>query len=370
MSTLMILNVRKNNITGMISNLEFPENCESLEALDLSQNQIEGQFPKSLARCTNTFPCLLKNISDLRVLALRSNNFYGGIGCPVVKTNATWPALQIIDLAYNNFNGEVPGFPLTTWQAMKGNGDVSDSNYIEVSSSGFGHIYTIPGEAHLPYELRHHATFTFSYEPAITITSKGFKRDLAKIITVLTLIDFSCNNFSGPIPKEMGALKSLYVLNLSSNAFTGEIPSSFGNMRQLESLDLFLEFLNLSNNQLVGKIPAGTQISTCPRDSFTGNKGLWGPPLTVDYKARLLPPPTLNGSHPNSTDEIDWDLISVEIGFVFGFAVAVGSLVFFKRWSKWYYRSMYKILVKIFPQLEERIGPHRRHVHINQRWRR
>ncbi|XP_068318804.1 receptor-like protein 7 [Pyrus communis] len=380
MSTLRILNVRKNNITGMISNLEFPECCDSLEALDLSQNRIEGQFPKSLASCrsliflnleenqiTDTFPCLLKNISTLIVLALRSNNFYGGIGCPVVKTNATWPALQIIDLAYNNFNGEVPGFSLATWQAMKDNTNNS---------------FSLTGNDNDPYIM-----LSFSYEPALTVTSKGLKRDLAKILTVLTLIDFSCNNFSGSIPKEMGALKSLYFLNLSSNAFTGEIPSSFGNIQQLESLDLshnklsgqipeqlaklnFLAFLNLSNNQLVGKIPAGTQISTFPRDSFTGNKGLWGPPLTVDNKARLSPPPTLNGSHPNSTDEIDWDLVSVEIGFVFGFAVAVGSLVFFKRWSKWYYRSMYKILVRIFPQLEERIGPHRRHVHINQRWRR
>ncbi|XP_048430900.1 receptor-like protein 7 [Pyrus x bretschneideri] len=402
MSRLLILNVRKNNITGMISNLEFPKNCESLAVLDLSQNQIEGQLPKSLARCrrlkilnlgenqiTDTFPCLLKNISTLIVLALRSNNFYGGIGCPVVKTNASWPALQIVDLAYNNFNGEVPGFSLTTWQAMKGNRDISDSNYIEVSSRGHGHPFVSTKAALIPDKpaYRGHATFTFSYEPAITITTKGLKRDMAKIITVLTLIDFSCNNFSGSIPKEMGALKSLYFLNLSSNAFTGEIPSSFGNMRQLESLDLsqnklsgqipqqlaklnFLAFLNLSNNQLVGKIPAGTQISTFPRDSFTGNKRLWGPPLTVDNKTGLSPPPTLNGSHPNSTNEIDWDLISVEIGFVFGFAVAIGSLVFFKRWSKWYYRSMYKILVRIFPQLEERIGPHRRLVHINQRWRR
>ncbi|RXI01458.1 hypothetical protein DVH24_014807 [Malus domestica] len=280
MRRLIILNVRKNNITGMISNLEFPENCEcrSLIFLNLEVNQI-----------TDTFPCLLKNISTLIVLALRSNNFYGGIGCPVVKTNATCPILQILDLAYNNFNGEVLGFSLTTWQAMKDNTNI-----------GF-------------------PSTVISYEPAITITSKGLKRDLAKILTILTLIDFSCNNFSGPIPKEMGDLKSLYFLNLSSNVFTGEIPSSFGNMRQLESLDLsenklsgqipqqlaklnFLAFLNLSNNQLVGKIPA----------------------------------------------------------------VAFGSLVFFKRWSKWYYRTMYKILVKIFPQLEEGIDPHRRHVHINQ----
>ncbi|TQD94263.1 hypothetical protein C1H46_020077 [Malus baccata] len=381
MSTLRILNVRKNNIAGTIT---IPEKCDSLETLDLSQNQIRGQLPKSLARCrrlrflnleenqiTDTFPCFLKNVSTLSVLALRSNNFYGGIGCPVVKTNGTWPVLQIIDLAYNNFNGEVPGFSLTSWQAMKDNKDIGFPSTVSVFQG----------------ENLHGGGGEFFYEHAITITSKGLKSDLAKILTILNLIDFSCNNFSGPIPKEMGDLKSLYLLNLSSNAFTGEIPSSFGNMRQLESLDLsqnklsgqipqqlaklnFLAFLNLSNNQLAGKIPAGTQISTFPRDSFTGNKGLWGPPLTVDNKAGLSPPPTFNGSHPNSTNEIDWDLISIEIGFAFGFAVAVGSLVFFKRWSKWYYRTMYKILVKIFPQLEERIGPHRRQVHINQRWRR
>ncbi|CAN6724188.1 unnamed protein product [Malus baccata var. baccata] len=364
MSTLRILNVRKNNIVGTIT---IPEKCDSLETLDLSQNQIRGQLPKSLARCrslgflnleenqiTDTFPCLLKNVSTLSVLALRSNNFYGGIGCPVVKTNGTWPVLQIIDLAYNNFNGEVPGFSLTSWQAMKDNKDIGFPSTVSVFQD----------------ENLHRGGGEFFYEDAITITSKGLKSDLAKILTNLTLIDFSCNNFSGPIPKEMGDLKSLYLLNLSSNAFTGEIPSSFGNMRQLESLDLsqnklsgqipqqlaelnFLAFLNLSNNQLAGKIPAG----------------LWGPPLTVDNKAGLSPPPTFSGSHPNSTNEIDWDLISIEIGFAFGFAVAVGSLVFFKRWSKWYYRTMYKILVKIFPQLEERIGPHRRYVHINQRWR-
>ncbi|BFG36456.1 hypothetical protein CerSpe_227300 [Prunus speciosa] len=208
--------------------------------------------------------------------------------------------------------------------------------------------------------------------------------DLVKILSIFTLIDFSSNNFSGPIPKEMGEFKSLHVLNLSGNAFTGEIPSSFGNMRVLESLDLsqnklnghiplqlaeltFLSSLNISYNQLIGRIPTGPQLSTFPNDSFIGNKGLWGPPLTVDDKARLPPPPTVNGRPPNfgHHHEVNWDLIIVEIGFTFGFGVAVGSLVLCKRWSKLYYRAMYNILLKIFPQLEERIGTHRRHVHIN-----
>ncbi|BFG35460.1 hypothetical protein CerSpe_217340 [Prunus speciosa] len=378
---IRVLNLRRNNLTGTISNFEFPEFCE-LDTLNLGENQIKGQFPKSLANCTglqilnlgenhmvDTFPCLLKNISTLRVLVLQSNKFYGRIECP--KTHGTWPMLQIINLARNNFNGEIPRRSLTTWRSMMANeGDsLAKAKFLEFSNPGRYRV-------------------DFSFKDGITVTSKGSQMDLLKILSIFTLIDFSCNNFSGLIPKEIGEFKSLYVLNLSGNAFTGEIPSSFGNMRVLESLDLshnklggqippqlanltFLSFLNLSYNQLVGRIPTSTQFSTFPKDSFTGNKGLWGPPLTVDNKAGLSPPPALNGSLPNSGHRgINWDLISVEIGFTVGFGVSVGSLVLCKRWSKWYYRAMYRMVLKIFPQLEERIGIHRRHVHINRRWRR
>ncbi|XP_016648365.1 PREDICTED: receptor-like protein 12 isoform X2 [Prunus mume] len=369
--TLAVLNLRRNNLSGTVPD-KFPEHC-SLKTLDLNGNQIGGQFPKSLANCTmlevlnlgnnqiaDTFPCLLKNISTLRVLVLRSNKFYGGFGCP--KPHGNWTMLQIVDIALNKFSGEIRGKCLRTWKAMMGDDDdaMSELNHLQ-----FTGVY---------------------YQDAITVTNKGLEMEFVKILTVFTSIDISSNNFSGSIPKEVGQLKSLYVLNLSSNAFTGAIPTSLSKLRQLESLDLsnnklggeipaelakltFLSFLNLSNNQLVGKIPSTAQLSTFSAASFTGNKGLCGIQLNITCNNPSESPDAVQKA-PNHHREINWGVISVEIGFTFGFGIAIGSLVLCKRWSKWYYKAMYNILLKIFPQLEERIGIHRRHVHINQRWKR
>ncbi|KAM5559159.1 receptor like protein 23-like [Rosa sericea] len=316
---LSVIDLKRNNLSGTIPD-NFLNGCE-LQTLDLSNNKIQGQFPKSLVNCsklevlnignnniTDTFPCFLMSLSTLRFLILRSNKFYGSIGCP--KTNGTWPVLQIIDLAHNNFSGDMPGRLSLTWQAMVSNEDDSPTNL------GFSYQECINSEPtnRACYRYNGETDTDVYYRVAITTNIKGLELDVVKILTIFTLIDYSSNKFNGSIPEEIGELKSLYVLNLSGNAFTGNIPSPFGKMRQLESLDLsknhlsgqippefanltFLAFLDLSNNELVGKIPTSTQISTFPNTSFEGNKGLWGPPLTVDA---VLPPPISNGnsSHP------------------------------------------------------------------------
>ncbi|RXI01455.1 hypothetical protein DVH24_014804 [Malus domestica] len=48
-------NLRRNNLTGTISNFEFLENSD-LKPLELNRNQIQGQFPKSLANCSGEVP--------------------------------------------------------------------------------------------------------------------------------------------------------------------------------------------------------------------------------------------------------------------------------------------------------------------------
>ncbi|KAM3737770.1 hypothetical protein ACB098_09G081500 [Castanea mollissima] len=295
--TLRVLNLRRNNLSGSISD-KFPGNC-GIQTLSLNGNLLKGKLPNSLASCTylevldignnyieDVFPCYLKNISSLRVLILRSNKFNGSIDCG--GPNTSWPMLQIIDLASNNFTGQLPRKYFSTWKAMLDEEDKVRSmiNHLQCSFH-FGQFY---------------------YQNKITVTSKGLDIEQVKILTVFTSIDISDNKLEGPIPETIGELKSLYVLNLSHNALMGKIPLSLGNLSQLESLDLssnkitgeipmqlcyltFLEALNLSFNQLVGPIPQGKQFGTLSNYSYIHNKELCGFPLTTRYTSDEAPPP-------------------------------------------------------------------------------
>ena len=166
--------------------------------------------------------------------------------------------LQIIDLALNNFTGQLPRKSSSTWKAMMANeGEVmSKLNHLQFRFLHFGQFY---------------------YQDMITVTTKGLELELVSILSLFTSIDVSCNKLDGPIPEEVAALKSLYSLNISHNALSGQIPPSLGNLTQWESLDLssnnltgeipmqladltFLAVLNLSFNKLVGQIPQGKQL--------------------------------------------------------------------------------------------------------------
>ncbi|MED6121508.1 hypothetical protein PIB30_030815 [Stylosanthes scabra] len=363
----VVLNLRQNNLSGPIPDI-FPASC-ALKTLDLHGNILEGQIPKSLANCstlevldlgnnqiTDGFPCSLENISTLRVLVLRNNNFHGNIGCP--KTNGTWQILQIVDLAFNRFNGILPAKCFKTWEAMMHDEDKADSE-----------------ENHLRYEVLKFAPKY--YQDSVTVTSKGLAMELVKILTLFTSIDFSSNHFQGEIPKELFDFKALHVLNISNNALCGQIPPSIGNLKQLESLDLsnnslqgeiptelaslnFLSVMNLSFNELVGRIPTGTQIQSFPNSSFIHNKGLCGAPLTA-ICSEVSP---ASGGAPrternvNLACEVHWDLVSAEVGLVFGLGSIIVPLLFWKKWRMRYCQFLDKILCRIFPQLSHEFERH------------
>lgn len=358
-TSLIVLNLRGNHLSGAIPD-SFAAGC-GLRTLDLHGNSMEGKIPKSLAYCTglevldlgnnhliDEFPCFLNNISSLQVLILRANKFRGSIGCHNANINeSSWAKLQIIDLAHNSFSGQLPGRNfLTNWKAMMSSPDEKLS-----------HLQIAVWE-------------DLNYVVSTAITMKGQDTLLVKILTAQTCIDFSSNDFNGRIPEEFGALRLLHVLNLSSNAFSGPIPGSLGELQNLESLDLswnelsgtiptslaslnFLSHLNLSFNKLVGMIPSGTQFQTFSANSFIGNRGLHGCPLTTNctQAGHQSPPSGDDKSHSTHSEskKIDWDLLSVEIGFIVGFGSLIGPLVFCKRWRNLYYETAEDVAFRILP---------------------
>ncbi|KAG7967527.1 hypothetical protein I3843_08G104100 [Carya illinoinensis] len=373
--SLEVLNLRKNHLSGKIPDT-FRTHC-FLKTLDLGENQLEGKLPKSLAQCEylefldiennsieDAFPCYLRNISMLRVLVFKSNKFHGPIDC--LESNATWPMLQIINLASNNFSGKLTEKSFGVLKAF-----MADKEEAELEVIHF-----------MPY-------YPVDYQDKLTIIAKGLYLNLVKILTIFTLLDISCNNFNGPLPKEIGNFKSLYVLNLSRNSFTGNIPQSLGKLSKLESLDLssndltgeipieladgliFLSVLNLSFNQLSGKIPKIKQFATFSKSAYEGNVDLCGFPLEEQCidEGPGSSTPTSEESNSNSEIGIDWNFISVELGFVFGFGIAIGPLMFWKRWRMCYYEHADEIFFKIFPRLYITIENRRRQAHMNRRRR-
>ncbi|GLT55696.1 hypothetical protein SLA2020_287920 [Shorea laevis] len=371
MRLLSVLDLSTNNLSGNIPDT-FSSECLT-ETLALNGNHLEGKIPRSLANCSflelldlgnnqinDTFPCHLNNISSLKVLVLRSNNFHGQICCP--SDNFSWPLLQIIDLASNHFWGELPNQWLQTWEAMK-----NDSGSVELTilarSLAFVTINNYPGNNHGSIEA------AIYYQDSVLITNKGTEISLAKIISLFTFIDFSCNKFEGQIPELLGEFKALYALNLSHNGFKGLIPTSLGNLKNLESLDLsrnnlsgeipqqlgdlnFLAVLNLSHNHLEGRIPNGRQFQTFSEDSFKDNKGLCGLPLKENCSANVVP--TSKDKHSIDGTNIDWNFLSVEFGFVFGLGIVILPLMFYKRWRLWYCKRINGFLSRFFPQLIQR----------------
>jgi len=172
----------------------------------------------------------------------------------------------------------------------------------------------------------------------VTVTTKGNEMTLVKIPIKFVSIDFSRNKFEGEIPNAIGELHALIGLNLSHNRLTGHIPQSIGNLTYLESLDIssntltgmipaeltnlnFLEVLNLSNNHLVGKIPQGKQFSTFSNDSFEGNLGLCGLPLSMKCEPDQHSPPSSNKRNLD-LDGNQWQL-DMDVGLCLEYALDI-----------------------------------------------
>ncbi|KAL6346954.1 hypothetical protein AAG906_006014 [Vitis piasezkii] len=225
-----VLNLRRNQFYGTVPQTSLKGNA--IRNIDFNDNKLEGLI-------SNTFSHWLETLPKLQVLVLCSNSFHGQIGFSKIKS--PFMSLRIIDFAHNDFEGDLPKMYL---KSLKVTMNVYEGN------------------------MTRKYTGEYYYQDFVMVTIKGLEIEFVKILNTFTKIYLSSNKFQGEIPKSIGNLNSPRGLNLSHNNIVGHIP-------------VFREFQFESfQNNLTRIIPRGNQFETFGNDSYDGNSGLYGFPLS------------------------------------------------------------------------------------------
>ncbi|XP_039029811.1 receptor-like protein 36 [Hibiscus syriacus] len=305
LSTLQYLDLQGNNFSGILPKFS---KASQLWFLKVSKNRLEGKLPRSLVKCnglgvlgvgnnmmSDTFPFWLEKLPDLAVLILRENRFYGQI--KHLKHKISFPTLDVLDIASNQFSGELAIDYLNATQLrslkiggnrLEGKLPTSLANFIKLEVLDLGNNMI-------------HDTFPFRLEKlpslkVLILRGNRFYGSIAKFDTKrgfpkLRILDIASNNFSGDssieflqslkammqvtdgdkAPREYigeeyyqdsvmivnKGIKMVYekvltiltCLDLSNNSFHGRIHEEI-------QILMSLRMLNLSHNSLSGKIPS------------------------------------------------------------------------------------------------------------------
>ncbi|GKG04746.1 leucine-rich repeat-containing protein, partial [Tanacetum coccineum] len=110
-SSLKMIDMGNNSFQGTIPNVYG--DCPRLEGISFNGNQLRGEVPSSLSKCSalsvldlgnnhlnGTFPRWLGDLPNLQALVLKSNNFHGHIQ-PYSTVEYSFQSLRVLDLSDN-----------------------------------------------------------------------------------------------------------------------------------------------------------------------------------------------------------------------------------------------------------------------------
>ncbi|CAH8381344.1 unnamed protein product [Eruca vesicaria subsp. sativa] len=239
--------------------------CElkNLQELDLSYNQLIGEFPLCLT-----------SLTGLRVLDLSSNQINGEVPSAISSIES----LEYLSLFENDFHGFFSLGSLSNLSKLKVFKLSSVSNSLQVESEGSWklnfqlHVIALRScnLGMLPHFLLHqkelrlvdlsnnrlHGVFpswlmenNTNLEVLVLQNNLFTSFQLPKSAHNLLLLDVSANELSQTFPENIGwILPNVRHMNLSENSFQGKLPYSLGNMKKMYYLDL-------SHNGFYGKLP-------------------------------------------------------------------------------------------------------------------
>ncbi|XP_074345835.1 LRR receptor-like serine/threonine-protein kinase EFR [Apium graveolens] len=269
LSSLCILSLGRNNLVGRIP-FEV-SHLAKLEILELSINRLSGMVPLQLY-----------NSSFLNIVSLNLNELEGTFPTDL---SFTVPKLQVFGVSKNRFSGQLPPSIVNASNLLKL--DITGNNFIGPIPNNLGSLLNLQllglgqnrlGENMQPDDLSFFSSLVnCTHLWRLGLFESGLRGELPK-----SIVNFSNameemylydNQIYGSIPREIGKLVNMIILDLHKNLLTGSIPESVGTLSKLSLLNLSennisgaiptsicnvtqLFYLNLMNNTLQGSIPA------------------------------------------------------------------------------------------------------------------
>ncbi|KAL5543480.1 hypothetical protein UlMin_007264 [Ulmus minor] len=334
---LKVLDLKKNNFSGKIP--ESLGQLEFLEILHLGDNKLSGEIPHTFRnlsrietmdlgnnRLTGKIPQWIgEGFESLRILNLRSNSFFGEL--PSSLSNLS--SLQVLDLTGNHLSGSIPA----------SFGDFKAMTQVQSQIQNYDALW---GQGRRYYK----DTLVVSMKGQVltftkTLSCGVLPVEITKLLG-LVVLNFSRNHISGPIPESISKLKQLSSLDLSSNKLSGPIPQSLSELS-------FLGHLNLSNNNFSSMVPYTGHTTTFEAPSFAGNPGLCGPPLDVKCPGGDNDSTKVTSSDDVSSETFidNWFYLCVGLGFAAGLLVPFLIMAIRKSWSDAYFGIVDKVEERI-----------------------
>ncbi|CAH1424581.1 unnamed protein product [Lactuca virosa] len=312
-SSIEILGLVNNNLTSSMYRWLFPLTSNKLHELYLSKNMLHG-IPNYLGSLCSLktfffinnsavfkFPDFLKNLSGCTSLALQSldasySQFTGSLSDDIQK----FSSLNILSLSHNHLNGTISG---KLWELPKlkvldvsfnylrgaisekiGNSKAIIINLSKNSIEGVASTDHMSNLSHIEYAGMSSCMLGPNFPKWIQKFKNLTRLDIANngisdTIPLgfwdmwpsrLTYLNLSSNNISGQVPDLSSNFDYRSVIDLSSNRFYGPMPNVSSTLVSLNlSRNKFsgeisllcqivgglLQFLDLSDNFLTGKLP-------------------------------------------------------------------------------------------------------------------
>ncbi|KAL7187681.1 hypothetical protein ACSBR1_037692 [Camellia fascicularis] len=253
LSSLQFINVGGNNFSGEIPPAisRLPE----LRTLHLYKNQFNGTVPNEIGNLANLatlgmayntllspsiIPIEFGNLKKLECLWMTMTNLIGKIP----ESFANLSSLQHLDLAMNNLDGPLP------------------QGLFQLKNLSVVYLYNnrLSGEIPTPIESN-----LIGLDMPMNNLTSSIPSDFGKL-NQLKIFD---NQFTGDLPQNLCAGKTLFGVAASSNSLTGTVPESLGNCQALRSVQLF-------NNNFSGEVPLGLWTSRNLSSLMLSNNSLSG----------------------------------------------------------------------------------------------